>query len=188
VLWQPDQHYRLKMDEELRSIEEVVHRSQFRQRFQIQTAWITRFTDLSEVLLKYEPNIVHFSGHGAVISQIVLEDSSGNLRSVHPKSLGQIFSLFNSCIRCVMLSGCYSEIQAQAIASIDYVIGTSQALGDCRHKFFAAFYQALSYGRDIKSAFELGRVQIQLEGDSEDTLPVFLNFRKTSSLSELHGS
>ena len=65
-----------------------------------------------------------------------------------------------------------SEEQAQAIAQhIDCVVGMSTVIGDqAAISFAAAFYQALGYGRDIKTAFELGRIQINLEDlDEQDT-------------------
>jgi hypothetical protein len=76
-------------------------------------------------------------------------------------------------IRCVVLNACYSKKQAQAIAKhIDCVIGMSKAIGDeAAINFAVAFYQALGYGKNVKTAFDLGCVQIDLQSLNEQDTP-----------------
>ena len=76
----------------------------------------------------------------------------------------------------MVLNACYSEQQAKAIAEhIDYVIGMSNAISDSAAiSFSAAFYQALGYGIDFRTAFELGCAQIDLENLGEQDTPKFL--------------
>ncbi len=73
-----------------------------------------------------------------------------------------------------------SEAQARAIAGhIDCVIGMSDTIGDkAAVSFAAAFYQALGFGKDIKTAFDLGSVQINLEGLQEHETPRLLALRR----------
>ena len=82
-------------------------------------------------------------------------------------------------IRCVVLNACYSEGQAEAIAQhIDCVVGMSRAISDPAAMGFAtAFYQALGYGRDVKTAFDLGCAQIDLESLGEQNTPKLLALR-----------
>jgi hypothetical protein len=48
----------------------------------------------------------------------------------------------------------------------------SRAIGDAAAISFAiAFYQALGFGKDVKTAFELGCSQIDLEGINEQDTP-----------------
>ena len=91
-------------------------------------------------------------------------------------SLSQLFSILKDDIRCVVLNACYSERQAQAIAShIDCVVGMSKAIGDQTAMMFsAAFYRALAHGRDIRTAFDLGCSQIRLSGLPEQDTPRLL--------------
>ena len=93
--------------------------------------------------------------------------------------MSQLFSVLKDNIRCVVLNACYSEQQAQAIAAhIDCVVGMSKAIGDqAAIGFAASFYQALGYGKDIKTAFELGCVQVDLEGLNEQDTPKLLATR-----------
>jgi len=166
----------LRLDEEIRGIDQALRQSEFRDKFDIKQHWAVRVTDLQSYFLRYKPDIVHFSGHGSESSEIILEDNDGNSQSVSNRALSQLFSVLKDNIRCVVLNACYSEQQAQAIAkNIDCVIGMSKLIGDSATISFAvAFYQALGYGKDVKTAFELGRAQIDLEGLNEQDTPKLL--------------
>ena len=80
-------------------------------------------------------------------------------------------------MRCVVLNACYSQTQASAIAAhIDFVIGMSKAIGDrAAISFATAFYQALGFGKSVKTAFDLGSVQINLENLGEQDTPKLLS-------------
>lgn len=168
----PSDTSRLRLDKEIREIEFALRQAEFRDTFDIKQHWALRVADLQGYLLRYQPDIVHFSGHGSPFSEIILEDNHGRCHPVSPHALSQVFSVLKDNIRCVVLNSCYSEHQAQAIAQyIDCVVGMSKAIGDTAAiSFAAAFYQALGYGRNVKKAFDSGRVQIDLENlDEQDT-------------------
>lgn len=172
----PKDTSQLRLDEEMRGIDHALRQAEFRDRYDIKQQWAVRIVDLQGYLLRHKPDIVHFSGHGSTSSEIILEDNFGNSQPAPSRALGQLFSVLKDNIRCVVLNACYSEQQAQAIAKhIDCVIGMSKAIGDLAAVSFAiAFYQALGYGRDIKTAFDLGCVQIDLESLNEQDTPKLL--------------
>ncbi|HSD85559.1 MAG TPA: CHAT domain-containing protein [Anaerolineae bacterium] len=172
----PTDTSRLRLDEEIRSIDQALRQAEFRDKFEIEQHWAVRVIDLQGYLLRHKPDIVHFSGHGTGSGEIILEDHQGKSQPVATRALSQLFSVLKDNIRCVVLNACYSEQQAQAIASqIDCVIGMSQAIGDSAAASFAeAFYQALGYGRDIKTAFALGCLQIDLKNLNEQDTPKLL--------------
>ncbi len=114
--------------------------------------------------------------------------------AVPPDALSRLFAILRDNLRCVVLNACYSEPQAQAIAAhIDCVIGMPDAIGDAASLNFAAsFYQALAYGRDVQTAFDLGCNRIDLQALDEPGKPkllaqrsdprqvVFVAFQQTS--------
>jgi len=166
----------LRIDEEIRTIDRALREAAFRDRFKLEQQWAVRVQDLQMHLLRYKPHIVHFSGHGSSVSEIILEDISGKSQTVPANALSQLFRVLKDNIRCVVLNACYSESQAQAIAEhIDCVVGMSKEIGDIAAiNFAASFYQALGYGRNIEEAFELGRNQINLENLDEENIPQLL--------------
>ncbi len=169
----PTDTSRLRLDEEIRSIDQALRQTEFRDRFVLYQQWAVRVTDLQGHLLRYKPNIVHFSGHGSTSNEIILEDNNGNSHPVPPRALSQLFSVLKDDIKCILLNACFSENQAQELASnIDCVIGMSKAIGDkAAISFATAFYQALGYGRDVKTAFELGCLQIDLKNLNDQDVP-----------------
>ncbi|MGH7490952.1 MAG: FHA domain-containing protein [bacterium] len=166
----------LRLDEEIRAVDQALRQADFRDMFDIKQFWAVRVTDLQNYFLRYNPDLVHFSGHGSLSSEIILEDNDGNSQPVPCRALSRLFSILKDNIRCVFLNACYSERQAHAIAEhIDCVIGMSNAIGDrAAISFTAAFYQALGFGRNIKTAFDLGCLQIDLERMNEQNTPKLL--------------
>jgi WD40 repeat protein len=166
---------KLSLDKEVREIENGLRRS--RKHFEIKQQWAVRPKDLRRALLDYKPAYVHFCGHGAGRSGIVLE---GNLAD--GDALAGLFRLFSTQIRCVVLNACYSAIQAQAIAQhIDYVIGMDKEIGDSAAiEFATAFYDALGAGESIEFAFALGCNAIQLAGIPEYLTPKLLSPKDTA--------
>lgn len=166
----------LRLDEEIRTIDEKIRRAEFRDVFEIKQHWAVRVADIQEFFLRYKPDIVHFSGHGSTSSEIILEDDLGNSRPVSVRALSGLFSTLKDNIRCVVLNACYSEEQARAIAEhIECVIGMSRAITDpAAISFASSFYQALGYGRSVQDAYELARLQIDMEGLDEQDTPQLL--------------
>jgi hypothetical protein len=169
----PTNTNRLRLDEESRAIDQSLRRAEFRDRFELELFQAVQVTDLQECLLRFKPHIVHFSGHGSNAGEILLQDRNGLSRPVSARALERLFLVLKDNIRCVVLNACYSQVQADAIAQhIDAVVGMSTAIGDqAAISFSAAFYQALAYGRSLRTAFELGAVQIDLEDIPENETP-----------------
>ena len=167
---------RLRLDQELRDIAEGLQRAQQRDHFTLEQRWAVRPRDIQRAMLDVNPQIVHFSGHGAGEQGLLFEDELGNAKLVDGAALAGLFELFADQIQCVVLNGCYSDVQAQAIAHhIPYVIGMNQEIGDRAAIAFAVgFYDALGAGRPIEFAYKLGCSAIRLEGVAEHLTPVLL--------------
>lgn len=173
----PSDTMRLRLDVEARNIDDAIRYSQHRDRIVIKQQWATRVSDVQRAILRYKPNIIHFSGHGSKYNEIILENEDGNRQTVSGSAFSKLFALLGDDIRCLVLNACYSEVQANTIAEfIDCVIGMNQEVEDrAAIQFSTAFYQALGFGKDIKTAFELGCSQIELAGLGDKNVPVLLS-------------
>ena len=169
----PKNSDKLRLDEEVREIQEGLQRSRSRDQFEIIAKWAVRPDDLRRALLDHEPHIVHFSGHGAGEKGLILENNAGQMKRVSGPSLARLFKLFKEKVECVLLNACYSEVQAAAIHQhVDCVIGMNQAIGDrAAIEFAVGFYDGLGAGRHYSEAFEFGVSAIDLEGISETATP-----------------
>ena len=157
----------LALNQEIRDLEGVVKRSRNRDQFEIKIGLAVRREDLQELLLDYEPQIVHFCGHGAGEQGLVLQTATGQEQLVPTDALSSLFELFADRVECILLNACYSEVQANAIVShINYVVGMSQAIrDDAAIAFATGFYRALGYGQPIAQAYKFGCNAIQLSGN-----------------------
>lgn len=171
---------RILIDEEARVIDKSLRSADHRDTFEIQTHWAVRASELQELLLRHQPNIVHFSGHGTTSDGIILQDDLGKAYSVPIDALSSLFSQLSEDIHCVVLNAYYSKAQAEVIAEhIDCVVGMNDTITDqAAISFSSAFYLALGYGRDVKSAFGLACGQIHLKGFDEHNTPVFITNKK----------
>jgi hypothetical protein len=192
---------RLRLDEEMRTIDQRLRAAGSRDKFNIVQGWAVRPGDLSGYLLRYQPHIVHFAGHGSKQGAtnlqdgdfmrgmrdvqlpgrsdqgaIILQDDSGNRKPVSPSALGSLFRALKDNTRCVVLNACFSAIQAQAIVEeVGCVVGMSRAIGDkAAINFAGGFYEALGYDRSVQTAFDVGCSQIDLEGLGEEGTPRLL--------------
>ncbi len=172
----PTDAARLRLGEELREIQEKLQLAKLRDRFELQQRMSVRPADISQALLDTQPQVVHFSGHGAASGELCFENVIGEAYTVGPEALAALFEQFADEVNCVVLNACFSVVQAKAIAKhINYVIGMNRAIGDQAAIAFAiGFYQALGAGRTVEEAYKLGCVQIRLQGIPEHLTPVLL--------------
>lgn len=166
---------RLRLDEEVKKISTDLRLSRERDNFILAQEWAVTPDSLMQAILDTSPQIVHFSGHGEQ-EGICLEDEQGRAKFVSVEGLANLFRQFRDSVRCVLLNACYSLAQAEAIKEhIPHVIGMSSAIPDTAAISFArGFYKAVGAGRDIPSAFELGRAAVLMQGDEGDELPRLL--------------
>ena len=191
----------LRLGEEIREIKEGLQRAKRREQFDIESAEAVRYRDIRRAILDYEPEILHFSGHGigspaqeiehdssdrklSLVPEyttesggLVFEDETGHEKLVNAEALAELFELFSDKLECVVLNACYSEVQGRAIArNIDYVVGMNQAIGDkAAIEFAVGFYDAIGAEKSYEFAYRLGRSAINLAGIPEALTPQFLS-------------
>ncbi|MGJ5674855.1 MAG: GUN4 domain-containing protein [Nostochopsis sp.] len=169
----------LRLDREIREIEEAIRRAIKRELFDIRIRTAIRPQDIRRAIAEERPQIVHFCGHGLEDGSLLLEDDRENNKPVSVDALALLFSLHTDYVNCVLLNACYSEKVAVAISQhIDYVIGMNQPIEDKAAIAFAqGFYDGLGYKTSgnqdaFQRAFDEGMVAIQMEKLSQGSIPV----------------
>ena len=181
---------RLALDEELHTIQQRLRTSGAADRVELCAEWALRAEELPVALMRHRPRVVHFSGHGSVTGELLfISNQSSEIPSpVSPDTLRRIFQALAGSVQCVVLNACYSLMQAQSLTAIlPCVVGMNRAVEDKAAIAFAAgFYEALTFGRSIKSAFELGCSQIELvQYISQRDIPELL-FRRDIDADRFH--
>ena len=144
---------------------ESIETTRLRESFRVYDVLSCRVRDVNRALLRYEPTILHFSGHGSR-EGIYLENESDRATSFKLETWPTSLVI----IRDVILNCCYSADQAQAIAEI---VGCTIAMsGEIWNRdaicFTRDFYTALGYGRSFRVAFDIARKLVRLEGGNMD--------------------
>jgi hypothetical protein len=168
----PQDTNRLRLDQEVREIDEGLRRSKKRDNFTIDQKWAIKIRDIRRALLDYEPNIVHFCGHGDK-DGLIIENDIGEAEIINSDALTGLFELCSAHIECILLNACYSEVQADAIKKhINYVIGMKKGINDhAAIEFSVGFYDALGAGKNFQDAFKFACNAIHLSNIPEHLIP-----------------
>ncbi len=149
----------LRFDQEIKEINGVCN-----EQFKAELSLAIRWPDLMNDLLRHQPHIIHFVGHGNGTLGLVLEDDAGNGQPVTGNRLVELLKLFPK-VECVVLNACETEELAEEIhQQVSYVIGMSQSIGDRYAKSFAVgFYKGVVAGKSYHWAFDFGKSAIESE-------------------------
>jgi hypothetical protein len=190
----------LALGEEARAIQVELERSGYRDCFELETRWAVQPLDLLRELRKLKPTVVHFSGHGGlspvgtgatgrtpsrhVVATtgtndhepqrgLFFQGPDGRAQVVTAQALRETFGAAGSSVKLVVLSACYSDLQAEALrAHVDFVVGMSAAIvDDAARNFAIGFYGGLGERESIAAAFRQGCAAISLEGLRDSDRP-----------------
>lgn len=153
----------LDLEEELRSLEQEIRSTTFRDAVRLFAKSAVRPDDLVRYVREVSPNVIHFSGHGAT-EGILLRDDSEGYRVVEGRQLARF--LEGRGVDLVVLNACHSEDQANSLSRVvRAVVGTTDAVEDeSARRFTVAFYRALANGLSIREAFRDGTDAVALHG------------------------
>jgi hypothetical protein len=163
----------LRLDEEARSIREMIRQSKYRDAVRFESRWAARPLDLLQAINECRPTVVHFSGHGSDRDEIVFQDSAGNAKVVSKEAIVETMAAASDEIQLVFFNACYSHGQAEAVVQyVPSAIGMNTAISDDAARTFAAqFYSAIGFGFSISRAFAQARAAVMLEGLPEHATP-----------------
>jgi hypothetical protein len=156
----------LRLQEEAREMADRLRGSLHRDAFELVHYLAVRSRDLLRGLQELQPHILHFSGHGNLNQEIVLEADDGSSQPIRPHDFADLLSLFNTNIKVAMLSCCFARKQAKALHRVlDFTIGGAKPISDAGAVSFSAnFYQVLGSGGSINQAFGAARLITNMEG------------------------
>jgi hypothetical protein len=160
----------LDLHREFQEIDEEIRLGEFRDALELIIVPGTRLVDLLRKLNEAHPDIVHFSGHGNIDEEIILESGgrepvvpdktrspARDMRrweSLHearrvssPRALSKsaLVDIVKACnqenIRVIVLNACHTRPQAEALSEvIDCVISMNRAISDVGATKFAASF------------------------------------------------
>lgn len=174
---------KLNLEKEYHKIAKRLEDEAVQAKLQLKSELNTSLDDFQEKISDYQPNIIHFAGHGKDgdspgdtgyrdagleenwkdTSGLVFTESEGSKAVVVTTDVldynFETFKAENIPIDVVIFNACYSENQAQVIAKrVKYVVGVNNTIPDeASIDFSAGFYYGLASGKEVKSAFRYGK-------------------------------
>lgn len=160
---EPDGVEHLRVDREIRQIQEQVRSSEMRDSIRFEYRHAVRVTDLLQHLNEVAPDVVHFSGHGADAG-IALHDGDDTVRLLSNADLEALLAVAPKRLKLVVFNSCNSAEQARlAVKHVDASVGMEQSIEDESARVFAGqLYNSLGFGRPLGLAFEQAKLQVQL--------------------------
>jgi len=160
---EPEGVEHLRVDKEVREIQLKVRSSELRDSIAFEYRPAARVTDLIQHLNEVEPDIVHFSGHGADAG-LAFQDENDDLRLLTNDELDALLKACPSLLKLAVFNSCDSAEQARvASGRVPAAVGMAQSIEDEAARVFAGqLYNALGFGRSLGLAFEQAKLQVQL--------------------------
>jgi hypothetical protein len=129
-------------------------------------------------LIDEKPDLLHFSGHCNIDSELIVigSDGQGFALDINSVVLSLAYHSARSAgrLKMVVLNACYSWTLAERLAEhIDIAIGMCDAIDDNAAVVFGRhFYKNIAAGRSVQQAVELSRHQMCLQRfDSSAYIP-----------------
>lgn len=164
----------LRLDEEARTIQEMIRKSEHRDSISFETRWAVRPLDILQAINEINPDVIHFSGHGSVTGELVLENTDGSAKLVTKEAITQTIMSSSDKIHLIFFNACFSYEQAcEVVGYVDTAIGMTDSISDAAACAFAAqFYSSLGFGFSVKKAFEQAKGVMMLESPTEANIPM----------------
>jgi len=165
----------LRTDMEVRDVLLALKKSANRDQVAIRHIPAAQVTDLLEALNEFEPNIVHFSGHGgeaAVLFDNKHPDDDGGME-VDFDLVNEIVSATATPPRLLVFNACDTLDGADIfLDTVEAVVAMSNSIGDAAACFFAAqFYSALVSGQSLEAALKQGKIVLKAAKLPDADLP-----------------
>ncbi|MDN3398284.1 hypothetical protein QL919_06030 [Psychrobacter sp. APC 3426] len=165
----------LRLDEEARSIKEMIRKTKFRDSVLFESRWAVQPMDVLQAINELNPTVVHFSGHGSDSDsdEIVFQDAEGKAKLISKEAIVQTMMASSNTIRLVFFNTCYSHNQARSVVEhVEAAIGMNTTIGDNAARIFSSqFYSAIGFGISLGKAFEQAKALLMMEGIKEENTP-----------------
>ena len=132
-----------------------------------------RAGDILQAINETNPTIVHFSGHGTDLGELVLLNPDGTEKFVSAEAITAAMATASDTIRLVVFNACFSEAQAESVVNhIEAAVGMSDSIDDETACVFAAqLYSSIGFGRSLQTAFNQAKAALLLENVPDENVP-----------------
>jgi hypothetical protein len=170
----PSDATRLRLGQELQEIRQTLQHENVSDHLVLLESACLIWEEVSQSIRKYEPQIIHFSGHSEGVGELCFENEQQQIQSVPAAALVNLFQSGITSVEGVVFNTCHAKAQAKAIAPyVPFLVGTHREIGDSSAIAFASeFYRTLSHHLKIAQAYQSGYNKLRADGIPEEWIPV----------------
>jgi CHAT domain len=180
----PDEANSLRIDAEVRSVQEALRGSVFRDNVQMEYRPAADLNSLINGLNDHRPQIVHFSGHGHEkgIATDTGKAQKSPVKELAFDLLAKALAATDSPPQIVVLNSCKSSGAKKALLPVvKILVSMRDTVTDIAAMAFATqFYAALASGQSVKAAVAQGAVAVEAVSISEFDTPELLHKSETN--------
>lgn len=164
----------LRLDREIREIDQRLRGSEYRDQIRFEQTMATQVSDIIDALNRFDPDIVHFSGHGDR-GNLLFEAADGRPHALRGEDLALLLQVARKPIRLVLFNACDSADQAGlATDFVEAAVGMDAPIGDDAARTFAGqFYGSLASGNSVLNSFDQAAAQVTVVGDGSGAPRLF---------------
>ena len=142
----PRDAYRLRLGQELRDLQWAIRGTRSALDMDVYNEPACRYSDITATLDRFDPHILHFSGHGGE-DVLYFEEAQGTAKAVKKQALANLLGQQKE-LQLVILNACFSLNQGQAFAdAVGLAIVSEGSIPDQDAiDFSREFYTALGHG------------------------------------------
>jgi len=171
------QNQRLRLEEELRAIQDALQRSCLREHYEARICPAITFITVLNEMDDQDPFIIHFCGHGDRSGNLILKDELGDETAVPPKRIAELLEALPRRPLLVVFATCHSRALAEAVCPhVEYAIGFEGALDDELVPIFSAtLYRRLASRAEIDVPRSFQLAALAARGSGTITAQLFVN-------------
>ena len=157
---------RLRLAQELRDLQVAIRGTRYPFSMNVHNEPCCRYSDITAALDRFDPHVLHFSGHGAE-DVLYFEDVQGIAKAVKKQALASVLR-HQKDLELVILNACFSLDQGQAFADAVglAIVSEGSILDQDAIDFSREFYTALGHGqRSYTEAFERAKSALEMTGE-----------------------
>jgi hypothetical protein len=147
----------LDLSNERNTLGKIVQSAVVHNAFRVEDVPGCRISDITDALRRYQPTLLHFSGHGTEEGEFLFHGEGGEVEKVKAGALAKVLALAHKKgLQGAVMNACYGDTDAQLLANATgYAVAMKGLLSDPdASKFSREFYGALGSGEMFEDAFE----------------------------------
>jgi CHAT domain-containing protein len=163
---------------EARDIQKAIESTPKGRQFQVKVVLAPTLDDLVDALNQFDPQILHFSGHGGGSSLLLDNERAGDDGGdvIDFERVARLLGATAAKVSLLVLAACDTVVGAECLVAPDRsVVAMSDSIEDeAACAFSARFYKSLSSGASIAHSLEQAKLLLEQKGYEDADLPTLI--------------